>query len=206
MDKLDLKKTWKDLYNPSAKEVSVVEVPPFHFLMIDGTGDPNISADYQAAIEALYALSYTLKFAVKKAGTLDYTVMPLEGLWWVEGEAPFTLEDKSAWKWRAMILQPEVINVGLVDEALRQARKKTPSPVLEKVRFEVYAEGLAAQVMHIGPYAAEGPTIEALHRFIAEQGYVPNGKHHEIYLSDPRRTAPEKNRTIIRQPIRKAPR
>lgn len=205
MDKLDLKKTWKDLYNPSAQEVSVVEVPAFNFLMIDGQGDPNTSADYQAAVEALYALSYTLKFAVKRAGGADYAVMPLEGLWWAEGEAPFSPEDRSAWRWTAMILQPDVVNARLVEEALHQVSQKSPMPALGKVRFEAYEEGLSVQILHLGPYAAEGPTIEKLHRFIAERGYATNGKHHEIYLSDPRRTAPEKIKTIIRQPIRQVP-
>jgi len=204
MSKIDFKKVLKHLYRPSAREVSVVEVPPMNFLMIDGAGDPNVSPAYQQAVEALFSLSYALKFRVKKSKGVDYVVMPLEGLWWTDDPAQFSMSNKAIWKWTAMIMQPEFVTAEMVTEALDELRKKKALPALEKVRFETYCEGLAVQIMHIGPYAAEEPTIARLHSFIRENGYELNGKHHEIYLSDPRRTAPEKLKTILRQPIRKA--
>jgi len=201
MSKVDFKKDLKHLYNPSAKEVSVVDVPPMNFLMIDGAGDPNVSLEYQQAMEALFSLSYTLKFRVKKIIRADYAVMPLEGLWWTDD--PGQLADKSLWKWTAMIMQPEFVTAELVAEALAEVREKKGFAALDRVRFETYHEGLSAQIMHIGPYDAEEPTIARLHSFIRENGYELSGKHHEIYLSDPRRTAPEKLRTVLRQPVRK---
>lgn len=201
MSTIDLKKDFKQLYNQSAKEVSVVDVPPMNFLMIDGAGDPNVSVEYQQAMEALFSLSYTLKFRVKKITGVDYAVMPLEGLWWTDD--PSQLVDKGLWKWTAMIMQPEFVTAELVAEALAEVREKKGLAALDRVRFETYHEGLSAQIMHIGPYDAEGPTIARLHSFIRESGYEPWGKHHEIYLSDPRRTAPEKLKTVLRQPVRK---
>lgn len=201
MSTIDLKKDYKHLYNQSAKEVSVVDVPPMNFLMIDGAGDPNVSVEYQQAMEALFSLSYTLKFRVKKITGVDYAVMPLEGLWWTDNHSQ--LVDKSLWKWTAMIMQPEFVTAELVAEALAEVREKKGLAALDRVRFETYHEGLSAQIMHIGPYDAEGPTIARLHSFIRESGYEPCGKHHEIYLSDPRRTAPEKLKTVLRQPVRK---
>jgi len=203
MNKVDLKKTLKHLYNPSTREVSVVDVPPMNFLMIDGAGDPNVSPEYQQAIEALYSLSYTLKFMVKKSAGVNYVVMPLEGLWWTDDPGQFSMTNKDAWKWTAMIMQPEHVTPELFEEALAEVRQKKDLPALDRVKFEAYHEGLSAQIMHIGPYAAEEPTIARLHHFIRDNGYEPNGKHHEIYLSDPRRTAPEKLKTVLRQPIRK---
>ncbi len=201
MSKIDLKKDLKHLYHPSAKEAAVVDVPPMNFLMIDGTGDPNVSVEYQKAIEALFSLSYTVKFKVKKITGVDYAVTPLEGLWWTDD--PSQLADKSLWKWTAMIMQPEFVTAELVTETLAAVREKKGLAALDRVRFETYHEGLSAQIMHIGPYDAEGPTIARLHGFIKESGYEPWGKHHEIYLSDPRRTAPEKLKTVLRQPVRK---
>ncbi len=203
MSKVDLKKNLKHLYNPSAREVSVVDVPPMNFLMVDGAGDPNVSLEYQQAMEALFSLSYTLKFTVKKSAGVNYVVMPLEGLWWTDDPDQFSMTNKDAWKWTAMIMQPEHVTPGLFEEALAEVRQKKNLPALDKVRFETYHEGLSVQIMHIGPYDAEEPTIARLHRFIRDNGYEPNGKHHEIYLSDPRRTAPEKLKTVLRQPIRK---
>ncbi|HZS88067.1 MAG TPA: GyrI-like domain-containing protein [Chloroflexota bacterium] len=200
MAKIDVKKQLKHLYEPS-QDVTVVDVPPMHFLMIDGHGDPNTSADYADAIAALYALSYAIKFLVKKsAAAIDYGVMPLEGLWWADDPAVFVAARKADWDWTMMIMQPDCVTSTTVAEARAQAAHKD-LPALPRLRFETYHEGLAAQIMHIGPYAAEGPTIERLHRFIAEHGYRLMGKHHEIYLSDPRRTAPERMRTVLRQPM-----
>jgi len=200
--KIDHKKELKHLYRPSAKEVSVVDVPPMSFLMIGGQGDPNTSEAYKEAIGALYAVSYTLKFMVKKSeAEIDYKVMPLEGLWWMEDMSQFSVEDKGAWKWTAMIMQPDFVTMELVEAAKEQAQKKKGLAAISQITFEVFHEGRAAQIMHIGPYAEEAPTIKKLHEFIAARGGRRAGKHHEIYLSDPNRTVPEKLKTIIRQPF-----
>lgn len=204
MAKIDLKKDLKHLYSPSAKEVSVVDVPPMNFLMIDGSGDPNTSQEYAEAIEALYALAYALKFKVKKSKVaIDYAVMPLEGLWWTDDPTQFSMSNKAIWKWTAMIMQPKYVTAELLAGALAEVKKKKDLTALDRVRFESYHEGLSAQIMHIGPYAAEEPTIAELHSFIEENGYRLNGRHHEIYLSDPRKSAPEKLKTVLRQPIQK---
>jgi len=203
MEKIDFKKELKHLYNPSAKDVEIVDVPPMNFIMIDGVGDPNTSQDYKDAIEALYALSYTLKFMIKNGKmAIDYGVMPLEGFWWTDDMAEFSAENKDIWKWMAMIMQPEFVTKDLYDKAYEQVLKKKNPAALSKVRFENFCEGLSAQIMHIGPYSAEGPTIERIRTFIKERRYELNGKHHEIYLSDPRKAVPEKMRTVIRQAVR----
>ncbi len=200
MAKLDWSKDLKHLYAPSAKAPVMVDVPPLNYLMLDGHGDPNTNPHYAAVIEALFSLAYTIKFMIKKGG-VDYAVFPAEGLWWVPDMRQFTVNDKSAWDWTMMIAQPEAVNETIVEAARAEAIKKKRLPLLEQVRFETYFEGKSAQIMHLGPYAAEGPTIARLHDFIAEQGYALTGKHHEIYLSDARRAAPEKLKTIIRQPV-----
>jgi hypothetical protein len=200
-----LKSDPAQLLKASAGRVDVVDVPPLTFLMLDGTGNPNTSTAYREAIEALYAASYTLKFALKKAAGRDYRVGPLEGLWWVPGveQQSFAemMSHKEDWLWAMMIAQPDDVAAEQVAGAIEQARRKRPLPGLARLRCERFHEGLAAQILHVGPYAAEWPTIERLHAFIREQGYHPRGKHHEIYLGDPRRAAPERLRTIIRQPI-----
>ena len=202
MTKIDHKKTLKHLYGPSAKRVEVVAVPPMNFLMIDGEGDPNTAKSYSDAIESLYPLSYALKFRVKKSELgIDYGVMPLEGLWWAEDMSAFTLGNKDSWKWTMMIMQPEFITRQMVVEATAEVQRKKNPVSLPLVRFEAFEEGKAAQILHIGPFSEEGPTIEKVHAFIAESGSRPRGKHHEIYLSDIRRSAPEKWKTIIRQPM-----
>ena len=203
MSKTDFKKEWKHLYRPSAKEFAVVDVPPMNFLMIDGHGDPNTAQEYQDAVEALYGVAYKLKFMSKKEKGMDYIVPPMEGLWWVENMEEFTTEDKSAWDWTMMIMQPEWITQEMFEEALKEVEKKKNPPALSRLRLGVYHEGLAVQIMHIGPYDAEGPTIARMHAFIDENGYEPAGKHHEIYLGDPRKVAPEKLKTVLRQPVRK---
>jgi hypothetical protein len=157
------------------------------------------------AIEALYSVAYTAKFTVKRApGGVDFGVMPLEGLWWAPDMSTFSSEDKSAWEWTVMITQPDIVTPEVFEAARVAAGARKPAAPIGRVRLERFAEGLAAQVMHVGTYAAEAPTIERLHAFIAEQNYARTGKHHEIYLSDPRRTAPEKLKTIIRQPVQPA--
>jgi hypothetical protein len=204
--KVDPKKQHADLYHPSAHEVSVVDVPAMTFLMIDGTGDPNSSEDYHQAVAAVYGLSYALKFLLKKEQGRDYAVMPLEGLWWAPDMRAFSVEHKEGWLWTMMIVQPAEVTPALLERARAEAQRKKPSPALGKVRLEAFHEGLAAQIMHQGPYAAEGPTIARLHTFIREQGYTFDGsrlKHHEIYPSDPSRAAPEKMRTVLRQPMKR---
>lgn len=204
MSKVDLKKEFKHLYNSSSQEPDIVDVPVMNFLMADGAGNPNTVKDFTVAIEALYSLSYTLKFRVKKGeAAADYTVMPLEGLWWTDNMAEFSMKNKDIWKWTLLIRQPEQITGDLVAEAVEQVAKKKNLPALARVRLESFHEGLAAQIIHIGPYSAEGPTVEKLHRFIIANGYALTEKHHEIYLNDPRKVAPEKVKTILRQPVRK---
>ena len=203
MAKLDLKKEMRDLFSPPRDRVVIVEVPTLSYLMADGTGDPNTSLEYQDAMTALYGVSYALKFALKAEGS-DYTVMPLEGLWWMADESPFDMQAKSAWAWTSMIMQPDFVTPSHVEDAVARSREKRPSPAYDLLRFEELTEGPSAQTMHIGPYAEEAPTIARLHEFIESEGYVPRGRHHEIYLGDPRRTKPENLKTVIRQPVEPA--
>ena len=199
--KVDFKVAHKELYRAS-RDPALVDVPELAFLMVDGHGDPNTATEYTQAVEALYTVSYSLKFAIKRARDgFDYGVMPLEGLWWVADMSKFTSSKKSDWDWTAMIMQPDQVTQDLLEDALANATAKKSLPAAAKLRLERFCEGPAAQVMHIGPYDAEGPTIKRLHELIAESGRTRRGKHHEIYLSDPRRSAPEKLRTIIRQPV-----
>jgi hypothetical protein len=202
MKKIDLKKELKPLYSPKSKKVEIVNIPEMNFLMIDGKGDPNTSAEFQQAVEALFSLSYTIKFKIKKgAQAIDYGVMPLEGLWWADEMSTFSIEEKEDWKWTLMIMQPEFVKKSLIAVASEELEKKKNPPALPNVRFETYIEGDAAQIMHIGPFSEEGPTVEKVHAFIEENDKKNSGKHHEIYLSDFRRAAPEKLKTIIRQPM-----
>ena len=201
MEKADFKKELKHLYQASAREVVQVDVPPLNYLMVDGAGDPNTAQEYKDAIEALFSVAYTLKFMVKKGSlALDYGVMPLEGLWWADDMAHFGTGDKSHWKWTAMVMQPMLISATMVDSAMAALQKKKNLPALNKLRLETFSEGLCAQILHIGPFSEEGPAIEKVHQFIQAHGQL-RGKHHEIYLSDIRKAAPEKWKTIIRQPM-----
>jgi hypothetical protein len=204
MPKIDFKKTLKHLYGPSRKGFALVTVPSMQFLMVDGHGDPNKAPEYTDAVEALYAVSFRLKFLSKSELDKDYVVAPLEGLWWAEDMETFTsIRDKDAWDWTMMIMQPEWITHEAVSAALEQVQKK-PLPALEKLRLEDYAEGLSVQTMHIGAYDDEGPVLSEMHSvWIPENGYVQNGRHHEIYISDPRRIAADKLRTVLRQPIKR---
>jgi hypothetical protein len=204
MTKVDFKKEFKDLYNPP-KEFVIVEVPEMQYLMIDGHGDPNVAKDYQDALEALYALAYKIKFSSKQQLGKDYVVPPLEGLWWAEDMQTFTKErDKSKWDWTMMIMTPDWISGEIFLEALEMVQKAKNPASLNKVRLGSYLEGLCVQILHIGSYDDEGPVLMQLHQeFLPQNGYVENGKHHEIYLGDPRRVAAEKLKTILRQPVRK---
>jgi hypothetical protein len=173
-----------------------------NFLMIDGEGDPNKSPQYMAAIEALFGVSYALKFLVKKGKGVDYAVMPLEGLWWVDDMAKFSVARKDEWKWTSMIMQPKYVTADDVNLAIEQIRKKKNLPALTKLRFENFKEGPSAQIMHIGPYSAEEPNITKIHAFILKNGHALSDKHHEIYLNNPSKVAPEKLKTIVRQPMK----
>ncbi len=198
MEKIDLTHDLKQLYSASARSIVVVDVPSLQFLMVDGYGDPNTTPVFQQHVDALYSLSYTLKFMLKKKpdGT-DFKVMPLEGLWWMDD-----LDHKDDWKWTLMILQPDFITAGHLEEACGQLRKKKDLPSLDSIRLQRLEEGKAVQILHIGPYSDEGPKIEQLHSYMTGHGFRSNGKHHEIYLSDPRRVPPEKWKTILRQPVK----
>lgn len=205
MSKIDLKKELKDLYEVSHKEPAIVRVPALRYIMADGEGDPNTAAAYKEAVEALFTLSYTIKFMLKKGSAqVDYGVMPLQGLWWTEDMAQFSIKNKNNWKWTAMILQPDHITREIFEAGAELAKKKKPLPALPELRLETFEEGLCAQILHMGPYAAEAPTIEKLHRFIKENDCELTGKHHEIYMSDVRKTAPDKLKTILRQPMKPA--
>jgi hypothetical protein len=178
MDKVDLKKEFKNLYNPSTKEISVVDVPIMNFLLVDGEGAPT-SSQYSEAIEALFTVAYTLKFMVKKGKGVDYAVMPLEGLWWVDDMTKFSADRKDEWKWTAMIMQPKYVSADDFQVTVEQVKKKKNPSVLSKVRFESFKEGPAAQIMYSGPFSAEGPTITKIHTYIQNSGHTLIGKHHE---------------------------
>ena len=204
MAKVDFKRELRELYSATRK-ATLVEVPELAFAMVDGHGDPNEAPEYVEAVQALYSVAYTARFALKRApGGLDYGVMPLEGLWWAQDMSAFTTGDKSSWDWTMMIMQPAQVTPEVFEEARAGASRKKRLPAIERLHLEPFTEGRAAQVLHVGPYAAEGPVIQDLHQFIADHGCEPVGKHHEIYLNDPSRTAPEKLRTIIRQPVSKS--
>ena len=188
----------------ASRSPEIVRVPERQFLMVDGRGDPNTSADFREAIQALYSLSYTLKFSVKKGLGINNRVGPLEALWWTDAMAGFLTVPKADWQWTAMIAQPDVVTPEWLDRAREDVGRKRTLTGTTRVRLARFDEGLAGQVLYLGPYSDEGPTIGALHAFIREAGYTFDGrlqKHHEIYLGDPRRSAPEKLRTIIRQPV-----
>ena len=208
MKKLDLRRTHKHLYQPSARKVEVVDVPELSFLTLDGKIEkghaPGDSPSFLAALQALFGISYTLKFQSKlrKKNAIDYPVMPLEALWWVE-DGRFELSKPDNWCWRAMMMQPEHIDAKMFDEALVQLRAKKPSPTLKHLRLESFCEGLCIQTMHIGPYSSEPATVERMHAFAQENGYLLANQHHEIYLGDPRRSAPEKLKTVLRHQAEK---
>lgn len=202
MSKIDYKKELKHLYTASAKQPVLVDVPTLNYLSVDGTGNPNTSSAYQEAVQALFSLAYTIKFSIKKSSTgVDYGVMPLEGLWWVDDMRQFSVTRKDEWKWTLLIMQPSTVTKSIVEACRSELARKKDLPTLAKVKFAAFNEGKAAQILHIGPFSEEGPTIAKLHAFIEASGFKLAGKHHEIYLSDIRRAAPAKWKTIIRQPV-----
>ncbi|MCP4319566.1 MAG: hypothetical protein GY789_27175 [Hyphomicrobiales bacterium] len=205
MEKIDFKKTMKSLFAPSAKGFAIVDVPPLQFLMIDGKGrpDPDPQTEYAQALAALYPVAYKLKFLSKKTLGRDYVVPPLQALWWADDMSVFVSGDKDQWQWIVMIMQPDWVGQAHVDEVLKTVAASNDLPALKKLRMETYREGRSVQIMHIGSYADEGPTLKRLHEeFLPDNGLVENGHHHEIYLGDPRKTAPEKLKTVLRQPVR----
>jgi hypothetical protein len=199
MTTIDLKKDLKPLYTATRKP-ALIDIPALHCLMVDGTGDPG-GQGFQEASGSLYSVAYTLKFTFKKERGIDYPVMALEGLWDAEDMSDYVTGKRDAWQWTLFMVLPDVVTRKDVAAALATARRKAKFPRFPDVRLERFKEGRCAQVMHIGPYAAEAPTIEALHGYIAEQGLHLRGRHHEIYLGDPRRSAPDKLKTILRQPV-----
>jgi len=203
MAKMDYKKEYKALYT-APNEPALVDVPSLSYLMIDGQGDPNTAPLYSESVGTLYKLAYAIRFLMRDDYNLDFGVMPLEGLWWVEDPGQFTYADKSNWFWTMLILQPEAVTAEVVEAAREKVAKKHNPPLLGQVRLGKLEEGRSAQVMHHGPYADEKPSVDRLHAFIEAQGLTPHLKHHEIYLKDPNRSAPEKLLTILRQPVTKA--
>ncbi len=208
MDKIDLRKQLLHLYAPTAKHVTLVDVPEMQFVMIDGAIEPGrspgTSPTFAEAMEALYSISYALKFASKQRAEnpIDYTVMGLEGLWWVE-DRDFDILDPTGWRYTVMILQPEHITTEMYEKALDKQRKKKDNPALEQLRLERFCEGPSVQILHVGPYAEEMATIAKMDAFAEQNGYAMHGKHHEIYLGDPRRANPTKLKTVLRHPVRK---
>jgi hypothetical protein len=201
-EKYDVKRVHRELYAPSARDFAVVEVPPMQYLAVDGHGDPNSAQEYADAVAALYGLAYALKFRSKRELGRDLVVAPLEGLWRADDPEAFVTRDKGAWSWTMLIAQPDWIDEQHVAAGIA-ADTKAPRSALDRLRLQRLHEGTSAQILHIGSYDAEGPTLERLHHeWMPEHGLTFNADHHEIYLSDARRTPPEKLRTVLRQPVR----
>ena len=202
IQKTDFKKTLKSLYNAPVGEFAAIEVPTMQFVKVDGKGNPNNSADYQSAVEWLYTVSYAMKFAAKAALEKDYIVPPLEGLWWADDYAVFQAGKKEEWKWTMMIMVPDFITQKMFEDAVKKANKKLGNAP-ESLRLENLEEGLSLQTLHIGSYDDEGPVLDRLHtKIMPEKNMAANGLHHEIYLSDPRKTDSAKLKTILRQPVK----
>ena len=199
-----MKNTLPDYFKASPSKFSVVKLPKFNYLMVDGKGDPNTSHSYLEAIELLYGISYTLKFMSKDELGRDYVVPPLEGLWWAKDLNSFEKREKSKWSWTMIIMVPNGITKAFATKAIKTFKEKKPEANISKIRFDSLTEGLSVQILHVGPYDAEGQVLARMHKeFMPENNYVFNGIHHEIYLGDPRKTSPEKLKTILRQPVKK---
>ena len=199
-----MKKTLPDYFKASPSKFSVVKLPKFNYLMVDGKGDPNTSHSYLEAIELLYGISYTLKFMSKDELGRDYVVPPLEGLWWAKDLNSFEKREKSKWSWTMIIMVPNGITKAFATKAIKTFKEKKPEANISKIRFDSLTEGLSVQILHVGPYDAEVQVLARMHKeFMPENNYVFNGIHHEIYLGDPRKTSPEKLKTILRQPVKK---
>ena len=209
MEKFDFKKAFKHLFTASATKPAIIQVPDCQYLMVDGKGNPNGNPAFEQAMQTLYGVMYTLKMGWKfekierPHGYVDFTVPPPEALWWMADGGEFDMNRKADWRWAQMMILPDFFTQKMVDEAAAAVREKKGQDAIAPYRFERWEEGTCVQVLHVGPYTAEGPTIEKMHGFAAENGYELHGKHHEIYLNDPRRVAPEKIKTILRQAVRK---
>lgn len=202
MTAYDVKTAHRALYAPSAKDFVLVDVPPLHYLAIDGRGDPNSSPGYAAAVQALYSVSYTLKFAGKRAGR-DWVVAPLEGLWRADDPSAFTARRKAEWAWTMLVNQPDWVTGDDVRAAVDEVIRTKGVEAAERLELRTIVEGPSVQILHVGSYDDEAPTLRRLHReWMPAHGFTWNGDHHEIYLSDPRRTAPERLKTVLRQPVR----
>ena len=195
---------WKALMLKVPREPVLVKVPALKYLMVDGKGDPAKSVDFREAIGALYGLAYTMKFMLKARGSTESVPMPLEGLFWADDMSAFMKARRGEWQWTLMLLQPPAVDAKLLREARVELARKRKGATLPPVRLARFAEGTCAQMLHLGPYAEERSNIQRLHRFIAEQGFVLTGRHHEIYLSQPGRGDPAKMKTVIRQPVKRA--
>ncbi len=197
--KMNLKSEMAPYYNAPVGRVAVIEVPRMKFIMLDGKGDP-AKAAFQEAVQTMYPLAYTIKFKVKRELGKDFQVMPLEGLWWMKGGG-FDLKRRDEWLWTIMMMQPDLVTKELFSEGVGEVREKKGLPGVEDARLEKFAEGLCVQTTHVGPYSTEPTTMAMMSEFISENGYKMTGKHHEIYMGDPRRSAPSKLRTVLRHPV-----
>ncbi|MBK1783542.1 GyrI-like domain-containing protein [Prauserella cavernicola] len=205
MTAYDVKRELKALYAPRNTTWSLVDVPELRYLAIDGTGDPNTAPAYAAAVQALYCVAYTVKFATKRGGGQDFVVGPLEGLWYSDDPDVFATRAKSRWSWTMLIHQPEWVTTDAVEQAKEAALAKKKLPGIADVRHEALTEGRCAQLLHVGSYDDESPALTELHeRWIPDNGLRESGSHHEIYLGDPRRTVPAKLKTVLRQPVAEA--
>jgi hypothetical protein len=202
-EKYDVKRDRRELYAASARDFTIVDVPPIAYLAVDGHGDPNTAPEYADAVEALFGVAYAVKFGSKRQLGRDFVVAPLEGLWRADDPDAFVTRDKGAWSWTMLIAQPDWIDEAMVADAVAAVRAKGERAALDRVRLRELREGRSAQILHVGSYDDESPTLARLHHeWMPQHGLTFNGDHHEIYLSDARRTAPEKLRTILRQPVR----
>lgn len=203
MEKIDFKKALKALYGPTSRAFEIVEVPEMQFVMVDGRGDPNTAAEYAAAVQWVYSVSYGIKFAAKQTLGRDYVVPPLEALWWADDMADFVTGKRENWRWTAMLMVPDFVERSMFDAAVAKAQRKLGSPP-QSLRFDAYHEGLSVQFLHVGSYADEAPAIKRMHEeFIPQHGLVETGWHHEVYLSDPRKVAADKLKTVVRQPVKR---
>ncbi|MCC9177239.1 GyrI-like domain-containing protein [Arthrobacter sp. zg-Y750] len=203
MDKFDFRKSYPELYSPGRRDFTLVQVPHLQYLAVDGHGNPNISPEYAQALECLYPVAYAVKFRSKNELEQDFTVPPLEALWRAADMSAFTAGDKDSWDWTALIAQPEWITAGMVEQAVAAVAAKKDPPGIDRVRLLPLDEGLSAQILFVGPYDDEAPVLARLHdAWMPEHDLAFNGDHHEVYLNDPRRTAPAKLRTVLRQPVR----
>jgi hypothetical protein len=209
METIDLRRQMKDLWNPPAGKVVLVTVPAMPYLTVEGVGNPNTAKAFQEAIQVLYSVAYTMKFGARAAGVADWKVTPLEALWWTTSgrdvaDADFEGRGGEDIAWKALLMQPAVVTAEMLDQAKAEVvRKKKDMPALGRLCLETWAEGLCVQTMYVGPYEGERPTIEMMHTWMTANGYQARGRHHELYISDPNRTAPEKMKTILRLPVEK---